>query len=242
LSVKGILFDKDDTLIDLTEFWREPVERLARFLSRSCGRESDEDLIARLEASAGFAHGKIIPESPVVAGTNRDIMNSCEQVLTSSGVSFDSALFDAGLKYIAQACIQYGNIVPKADFASVLRRLKNQGIIIGVATSDEHDPTMRCLRSLHIEQYIDVVLSADCALRSKPSPDMAREFCRRCGLLPSEVIMVGDSANDMLFAKNSGLKGIWFANGSDTRSLPPGTVFVLKAPEELLKLTGGREN
>lgn len=41
---------------------------------------------------------------------------------------------------------------------------------------------------------------------SKPKPEtfLADMFCHQCGISPDEMLIVGDSKNDMLFAENVG--------------------------------------
>lgn len=234
--IKGILFDKDDTLIDLAAFWREPVHRLAKFLSRTCGQKEDEALIAALEAAAGFSAGKLIPDSPVVIGTNRDIMRACENVLTQEGYTTDAGLFQDGLTYLSYACILYGNVKYRTNFGPFLSTVRKKGIRIGIATSDDYAPTMHCLKRLAMDQYFDLVLSADCIAHPKPAPDMARIFCSQYELQPSEVLMIGDSENDMLFAKNSGMIGIYFTPDQNTECLPAGAAAAFHSAAELEKL------
>ena len=41
-SIQGILFDKDDTLIDLAAFCRKPIYMTAAYLSQHMGKGTDE--------------------------------------------------------------------------------------------------------------------------------------------------------------------------------------------------------
>lgn len=238
--VKGILFDKDDTLIDLAAFWCKPVKMLAKFLSSS--NSENQSLLYQLEAAAGFDNGKLLSESPVVAGTNNDILEACENVLCKNGIQVKDNFKEEGIKYLVNACIIYGEVKPKANFAKILPYLKENGIKIGVATSDDYGPTIHCLKELHIEQYFDSILSADCGLAAKPAPDMAQMFCRQHRIHPSEVLMIGDSVNDMMFAANSGLVGVWFAPEQDSAFLPIGASYLLKDPLELDYIIAAQNN
>ena len=71
--IRGVLFDKDDTLLDLATFWRAPVQRTVDFMLRELRRENDQALRHALECAAGFDGDALIAESPVVAGTNADV-------------------------------------------------------------------------------------------------------------------------------------------------------------------------
>lgn len=236
MAVKGILFDKDDTLVDLAAFWREPVRKAAAYLLRCCERPWDEQLAVRLERAAGFDNGVLRPESPVVAGTNWDVMDAFAKELEAGGIQMDEAFREDGVRYLEYACIRYGAVVGKADFSALLPALKSRGIKLGVATSDHYDSAMHCLQKLRIESYFDLLLAADRVESAKPAPEMARLFCRACGIAPEETAMVGDSANDMLFAKNSGIIGIFYQSNQAPVDLPAGAVRVITDLMELPEL------
>ena len=68
---------------------------------------------------------------------------------------------------------------------------------------------MHALEKMGVAEKFDCILTADRVARPKPAPDMAMVFCARCSLTPEEVAMVGDSANDMRFARNAGLTAIY---------------------------------
>lgn len=227
MRIKGILFDKDDTIIHLAPFWQEPVHRTAEFLLDRCGRSRDATLAARLERAAGFDGDMLLPSSPVVAGTNRDVIDACAAVLAEEGFRMDKALHEEGVRYLEYACIQYGTVAGTTDFSVLLPQLKDMNIHLGVATSDQYDVTMHCLQSLGINAYFDLVLGADLVTQPKPYPEMALRFCHFCGIDLSEAVMVGDSANDMRFAQNSGMTGVFFQSQTSSSALPEGAAYAL---------------
>ena len=193
--IRGVLFDKDDTLLDLATFWRAPVQRTVDFMLRELRRENDQALRHALESAAGFDGDALIAESPVVAGTNADVVRACMDVLAAQNIDvIDQSLF-------ARLAETY--------LAHVLDALHAQNIRTGVATSDSFASTMHALEKMGVAEKFDCILTADRVARPKPAPDMAMVFCARCSLTPEEVAMVGDSANDMLFARNAGLTAIY---------------------------------
>lgn len=233
MKLRGILFDKDDTIIDLETFWREPVSRLAAFLAKGCGEENNLELRRQMEKASGFSDGRLIPESPIVAGTNRDVLLACKEVLQKEGFMVSDTLLEDGLEYLQDVCIQFGEVRGTTDFLTLLPALKKKGYVLGIATSDHYEPTMHCLRRLGIDSYFDLVLSADRVEHPKPAPDMAMEFCRAFALQPEEVCMVGDSANDMRFAKICGIHGILFAP-QGREALPDGAKQMVQDLMELI--------
>lgn len=218
--IRGILFDKDDTLVRLEDFWREPIRVSAAFaVSKALGRE-DKEVARLLEQAAGFEDGALIPESPVVAGTNQDILKAWDRILSSMG----SGLVEPEQvnRFLEQSCRDLGQVVPTEPLAPLLDELISQGIKLAVATSDNFEPALHCLKSLEISQYFCGIYSADRVPRPKPWPDIALAFCRDWDLNPEDVAMVGDSENDMRFAENSGVVGIFYCPGKPSTPLPRG--------------------
>lgn len=231
--LRGILFDKDDTLIDLETFWRVPVRRTAAYVVRMAVGGEDEALAQALERAAGFDNGRLIPESPVVAGTNTDVLNACAQVLRTRNIVLADAQWEEVYRYLEKACLEYGEVKPRVPLLPALEQLYRRGILLGVATSDNYEPTLHCLRKLGVDGYFADILSADRVAHAKPDPESALCFCERHGLAPREVAMVGDSVNDMRFAKNSGLTGIFFQPCGWDAPLPAGAQFCVKGFEQL---------
>lgn len=230
--IRGILFDKDDTLVDLAAFWREPVRRTALWLAERRGRAGDTALANRLASAAGFDGGVLRPGSPVAVGTNWQVMDACGGVLAAEGLNMDPALREEGASYLEMACIRYGDVVGKADLRTLLPALRRRGLRLGVATSDHYGSAMHCLRRLGIETYFDLILAADCVREPKPAPEMARRFCEACGISPEETAVVGDSGSDMRFAQNSGLTGILLRE-DPAGPLPEGTGYVISHLHQL---------
>ena len=230
--LRALLFDKDDTLIELAPFWRAPVHKLARWLAGACHCAGDAALIAKLEAAAGFENGRLLPESPVVAGTNADVLAACLSVAAQSGRALPPHLAAQGADYLASACLQYGTVQSREPLLPYFAGWKDRGYRIGVATSDDYAPTLHCLQKLGLAPYFDAILSADQVAHPKPAPDMALEFCRRCGVAPAQTAMVGDSDNDMRFAQNSGLTGILY-RAPLPKTLPSGAALGVASFAEL---------
>lgn len=235
-SIQGILFDKDDTLIDLAAFCRKPIYMTAAYLSQHMGKGTDEGWIERLAEASGFRGDTLLADAPIVSGTNRDLMEAWRTVLRTGGMQLSEELAQNALDYLQWACEHHGNLKARADLPALLQKLKARGIRLGVATSDDYLPTVQCLRALGVAHLFDAVFGADRVPNPKPAPDIARMFCSQYGLLPEQVVMVGDSANDMLFAKNSGITGVFFRPDGWEGPLPEGAQLCIQDLEQVASL------
>ena len=120
--IRGVLFDKDDTLLDLATFWRAPVQRTVDFMLRELRHENDQALRHALECAAGFDGDALLAESPVVAGTNADVVRACMDVLAAQNIDvIDQSLFARLAEtYLEIACLRDGVCQPTGDLAHVL--------------------------------------------------------------------------------------------------------------------------
>lgn len=233
--IRGILFDKDDTLLDLAKMWREPLVKIAKHLLFLCGEESEEALLC-LMGACGFDGDMLIPESPVVTGTNEDIFAAWLAKMDELGLPApnDEIMKEARRHYRenvnAADCIE-----PVEECtAGVLRELKARGLKLGVATSDVYETTCICLKRLGVFDCFDMILSADRVASPKPDPDGAIKFAEYYNLPLDQIAMVGDSQNDMRFAANSGIHGIYYDRRFRTGRLPEGAERSIVTMRELI--------
>ena len=99
-----------------------------------------------------------------------------------------------------------------------LRYLKLKGYKLGIATVDTLTATVAGLKKTGILDYFDYLGTGE---ESKPKPDtfLADKFCSQCDLKADEILIVGDSQNDMRFAENAGAAFIGLDAPGDTTSV-----------------------
>ena len=119
MHIKGVLFDKDDTLIRLESFWKEPIYRLAKQTANDIGVSENEPIVDILIKEAGFFRRKLIPESLVVTGTNEDIYEAWKKICCQQGIGeylFSSMKYKSiWLSRFADLCYEYGVVEPYDD-------------------------------------------------------------------------------------------------------------------------------
>lgn len=215
--MRGLLIDKDDTLIKIEPFWKEPIHQLAIRTVDDMGYANDQYLISMLEQAAGFSQGSLIPESIVVAGTNDDIFEKWKEISKENEIKalvFNSSHYkDIWLRRLSDLCYKYGKVEAYEELTPIFSILKKCGTEIGVVTSDSWDMTIHCIHSLGLDKYISAVFTAD-RYKPKPNPDVAQLFSDRYELEMENIVMVGDSQNDILFAHNSGIHGVQIDYGN----------------------------
>ena len=221
MCIRAILFDKDDTLTDLAAFWKQPVQKTCKYIAESCGQSDNAELIMELELTAGFSHGHVIPESIVMTGTNKLAVNAWLKVLSRHGIHRKERFADDLSSYLRHASIKYGDVKENSDLKILLPTLRERGLILGIVTSDVYSATVHCMKTLGIAEHFDCIVASDHVRNPKPAPDAFKLFQQYFRVQPDETLMVGDSENDMLFAKNCGIKGILYRKKLPSK-LPPG--------------------
>jgi HAD superfamily hydrolase (TIGR01509 family) len=96
----------------------------------------------------------------------------------------------------------------------VLEILKEKSIPIGLASSMDIISLGSSLRSLEVEAFFDVILSAENVEKSKPDPEILLKAARKLCEKPENCLMVGDSVYDVLAAQEAGMKIKVVANNS----------------------------
>ena len=94
--------------------------------------------------------------------------------------------------------------VPVTDLRVLFRRLKAQGLKIGIASSDNESSIRRTAARFEIDGWVDFIAGYDSGFGSKPEPGMLLGFCQSTGLEPRQVAMVGDNAHDLHMGQAAG--------------------------------------
>lgn len=218
MNVKGILFDKDGTLLDFDGFWTVAASTAADKIIAAVGAEPG--IKNCLMKAIGVNNSTASITGSLCCGTYGDISRDIGCVLDSKGycIEKDKLLQITVNAFHSSLC--EGKIMPAcAGLKETLAELCRRGIKCAVLTSDDIDGTEHCLNKLGIRQYFNKIYTDDGILRPKPFPDAVNRFCCDEQLGKEEVILVGDTLIDMLCAENSGIKAVGVAKNSDNKKL-----------------------
>ncbi len=200
--IRGVLFDKDGTLFDFHATW----SAWARATLMDLGG-GDAGRAAELGALIGYdlQSGSFDPASEVIAGTPADIVRLLLPGVPHLG---PRALEDRLNATAAQA--PQVEAVPLAPF---LARLRGMGLALGVATNDAEAPARAHLAAAGQEQAFDFIAGYDSGFGGKPGPGMCLAFAQTVGLVPAQVVMVGDSTHDLAAGRAAGMRTVGVLTG-----------------------------
>jgi HAD superfamily phosphoserine phosphatase-like hydrolase/HAD superfamily hydrolase (TIGR01509 family) len=96
---------------------------------------------------------------------------------------------------------------------TVIEELHRRSIRLAVASNKSGKFCRELLSHLGIDRFFTTITGVGDGLRPKPSSDMVDAAVRDLGLQPNEVIMVGDTAEDIKAAKAAGIDVYVLGNG-----------------------------
>jgi phosphoglycolate phosphatase len=234
-GIKGILFDKDGTLVDFQATWHAIGDLMAMKAARG-----DRSLANALMDRAGYDHaaGRFRGDSVFAAGTNADIVELWYPDLTEGQRLAMVEHFD--LVTAAEGAAQ---AVPLPGCLDAIAALYDAGYRLGVATNDSTAGAEKTLLALGVAQMFTAAYGYDAVANPKPAPDSVIAFCDLTGLKPSEIAMVGDNRHDLEMGRAGGVGlnvGVLSGTGQRDRLLPLADV-VLNSVADLPALLANRE-
>ena len=216
--MKAIIFDKDGTLIDFDAVW-VPISYFA--IKEFLRRINKEDVaVEKILSVFGIENGVTDINGIICKGTYALMGQAIYDFLKEDG-------FEYTVKEITEIMIecyhnnmQHGDIKPTvANITEILGELKDRGIKLAVVTTDDAYITEKCLKAIDVYDYFDFIYTDDGKNPTKPDPYYINKFCEDSGIEKSEILMVGDTQTDVLFAKNSGVKFMGVAKTENNKAV-----------------------
>lgn len=232
-AIRGVLFDKDGTLVDFQKTWFAIGDLMALRAAEGDRKHADALMAA---ADYDFAKGCFRGDSVFAAGTNADIVAlwypQADTATRAALVTmFDTVTAEQGA---AQSVAIEG-------MREAIERLRGAGYRLGVATNDSTSGAEQTLAALGIRQKFDAAYGYDSVPRPKPAPDAVFAFAALTGLAPGQIAMVGDNRHDLEMARAAGAIAIGVLSGTGTReALTPLAHAVLGSVAELPGWLAGR--
>lgn len=104
------------------------------------------------------------------------------------------------------------DLVPIEGIRDLLKNLKDKNIPAAIASSSPRDFIEVVVSKFGIEDYFSCILSGEEVKNGKPAPDIYIETAKKLGIAPKECIVIEDSKNGVIAAKEAGMKCIGFKN------------------------------
>jgi HAD superfamily hydrolase (TIGR01549 family) len=212
---KAAIFDLDGTLLDSVDLhalaWHEAMKRFGHDVSFEQAR-----------SQIGKGGDKLIPHF-LTADAQRDHGKEMEEW---RGKRFKS---------------EYLQLVrPFTAVPDLLRRVKDAGVRIAVASSAKKDELEKYLDIAGIGDLVDVTTSSDDVEESKPAPDIFEAVLKKLGVEGPDAVAIGDTPYDAEAAGKAKIASVGVLCGGFTEDSlrQAGCVEVYPGPAALLACFG----
>lgn len=220
MAIRGILFDKDGTLIDFYEVWGTAAQAVMKHLLARYGWQNEPGMERRLWAALGVdGQGRILPEGGLAYKSYAEI---AEDLAAAAGALQETPrpteLANVlRAEFYEEVSLKRMTYPTFTDLPVLMRSLCDLQIHVGVATTDEAASTRLCMERLGIGNYLSFYAVAGGRLPTKPSGELIRLAAAEWRIRPEEIAVVGDTPNDMRFAHNGNALGIGVLSGVSGR-------------------------
>jgi len=212
--VGGVLFDIDDTLVDLHQAMKDAMIAASRPLVDGFG-PSDWDAFAALYMADVDNYYDRFVAGEFTFAQQRGLR--ARAVFAHFGIAgFDERAEQAWIADFEKAQPGFINAYP--DVVPILDALDAHGIPYGAVSNNVH-AYQRAKLDMAGLQRITVLVGIDTVNAAKPKPEAFLEGCRQLGTRPGETLYVGDNyLLDGVGSVQAGLQGIWL---NRTGTVPP---------------------
>lgn len=233
MMIKGVLFDKDGTLINFNKLWIKMVGEMVDELLVEVGEVGNQTLKCNMLESVGVANQSVDGKGYLASGTSLDVAEAFQKLLPEEIPGLHEWIKSKQSSFTAN---NLNLIEPTGDIAKLVSLFRNKNIVVGVVTADDLEATHHCLKKLDITGDIQFIATAD-LFEAKPSPESFQVFCEKFNLKPDEVVMVGDTVVDMQYAKNGhACYGIGVLSGTGSEEeLAPLADFMISTIDDLIE-------
>jgi phosphoglycolate phosphatase len=230
--LRGLLFDLDGTLLDT-------ASDIARALNRTLADHELEPLPV-VEVSRMIGRGSPMLIERAAAARGLAANETEKSAMLARFLHHSDALHEG----------EESDASPYTAVRETLREFHEGGMKIAVVTNKHFRFASGLLKRLNLSQWVDVLVGGDTCERRKPDPQPLLFACQSLGVPPSDVLMVGDSINDVLAARAAGIPVVCvpygYNEGQDPRALPCDAIIETLAelpgllrPEKLASLEVG---
>ena len=126
-------------------------------------------------------------------------------------------------------------IIVNTEAIDMIQRFRDEGCKVAICTGKDHYRADEILKYYNIENYFDALVSSDDVSEPKPSAIPILACIEAMGVTKENVIVIGDGYNDILSAKNAGVKSVltlWYGD----EGVPREADYLVKNVRELREL------
>jgi HAD superfamily hydrolase (TIGR01549 family) len=205
-SYKAIIYDIDNTLLNTLDMNMYP---LIRIIKEETGEDWTFQQVLRFAVQPGL---KTMAELGV-----QDIEKTYA-------------------RWVAYVNAYEPGAIPYEGIEAVLQKIQNAGIRQAVVSSKMKGQYQIDMVENGLDVYMETAILVEDTTHHKPHPEPILKCLERMGLLPEDVIYIGDAPTDLLAAQNAGVDFGFAQWGSIQASDMSKAQYCFEKPEDVLRL------
>lgn len=215
-EIDGVIFDKDGTLMEFQSFWLPVTYRV---ISKLCNEYELNLLIKKecIDALGIDEKERIDPEGQLAIGTYATISTSLQNVLLRHDKNVQSYQFQKEITQWFEEESKKQTCHFTTDLKQLCDYLHEKNIHVAVATTDNLEVTKKCLNQGNMN--VEVISASDSSIPKKPDLRLIQYLAENWNTTCEKIVMIGDTPNDLRFAKKAGAKTIGVLSGVSKEQL-----------------------
>ena len=213
MPYQAVIFDLDGTLLDTIEDIADAVNQV---LSKYNYPTHDTE---NYKMMVGLGMDQLIQDALPKEARDKATL---ERILKEAGDAYGS--------------LWKNKSKPYPGVVALLEALREEKLRIAILSNKPHQFVQVCVEALLPSVKIDVILGAQDSILEKPAPDGALKIAEKLGMLPENILYVGDSGTDMRTAKAANMFAVGVSWGfrSTIELEENGADAVIQDPKALL--------
>ena len=235
-NIRALIFDKDGTLAQSHDYLHQMANLRWAALAQSLGDVATLELRDRLFQAWGVQSTQVHPAGLMAVGSRRDNELVTAGYLTPLGLGWIESwklvnrVFGE-IKFLNDRKAKLTPPIP--GLTDHLDRFKSAGLKLAILSADTEDNIQSFVHTWNLASYFDTWVGDQPGL-SKPDPKLLHLACDRLQVLPSEVLVIGDSDADIELALRGEAAGaIGFSYGWSVPVTLPQAHFMLTDLQDL---------
>lgn len=199
-AVQALVWDKDGTLADTLDYWRQVGEKRLQYLEKQV-----PGVAARLRVAFGYRNGGLEPGGLLATGSRYENEIAAAAYVAEQGWDWQSALHLARetFRQVEQVCPGVHTIPLRPGAREVLTQLAQAGYRQAILSADISPNVQGFVAHNQLQDLLHYYTGIDLP-PTKPDPQALLHTCQILGVEPGQTVMVGDSPVDLEMAKRAG--------------------------------------
>jgi len=202
-NIEAIIFDKDGTLEDSEAYIRSLGQKYSRIIDAQVPGTGEPLLMA-----FGINGNALDPTGLLAVASRHESEIAAAAYIAETGKGWLESL-DLARRAFSEADSFMGT-TPSPLFVGsleVLKALSQARLKLGILSAASTERVRNFVQTHQLSDYIQLQLGTSAGGLNKPNPELFIQACQSLGVQPSNTLMVGDSAGDIIMAREAGAAG-----------------------------------